>query len=428
MAEVLVIDGGGRGQAIAQAMELSPEVGRVEVRANAEAGREAFSSSKEKPFVVIGPEKPLVEGLADELRAEGYTVLGASKAAAQYEASKSRTTRLARMMDVVHPDTFIAEGTWMAEAAREYVEGHEPQNYVIKADGLAGGKGVVLPETFDEARETVEGMISGELFDGAGKEVINFSKRKKGPEVSAMVIVGRGPRDIVILPLSQDHKRLENGDQGPNTGGMGAYAPVPESIVSDAQYEKIEEKAYDLLDGMAAERVRAEGWVMYMGLMMSEDLTDDESDLIEINVRFGDPEIQAILPTLTHAGVDVYRLLRSAAEGSIEDSGFDFTNIGSAALSVCLAAYNYPDTPRKGDDIFGLDREYAGVTVQEAAVIKNANGRYITDGGRVLYVTGVGENIDIAAQRAYAAIGENAIHFADNQYRTDIGWQARKTA
>jgi phosphoribosylamine--glycine ligase len=430
MAEVLIIGAGGRENAIAQAMEASPEVSRTVISGSFQAGVEEFSGSLVKPFVVIGPEVPLIEGLADELRLEGYTVFGAGRAAAQYEASKSQTTKMARKAGIVHPDTFIAEGVWMKQAARAYVDGHHPDTYVIKADRIAAGKGVVLPSSYEEARAVVEGMIDGTLFDGAGKDTINFQKRHSGPEVSAMAVVGAGKEDFVILPLSQDHKRLLDGDQGPNTGGMGAYAPVPASIVNPAQYQKICEKAYASLDGMAAEGVTFERGLLYAGLMMAGGLEgehQDDSVLIEYNVRFGDPETQAVLPLLTHAGVDVYRLLRSAAEGSLEKPSVDFANIGAAALSVCLAAEGYPGSARKGDVIYGLDSDYDGVVIQLAGVRK-AFEKVRTDGGRVLYVTGVGETIDEAATRAYAAIGLNAVNFADMQYRKDIGRQARQAA
>lgn len=431
MAEVLVHGvTGGREEAIAQAMQASSEVTRVEFDGgNLQEGLGKFSGNT-KPFVVIGPEAPLVAGVADELRQEGYTVFGASKDAAQYEASKARATKMARAARILHPPTFIAEGSFMAQDARAYVEDHDPLGYVIKADGLAGGKGVVLPRTFEEALGAVEGMIDGSLFGGAGKEAINFQQRKRGPEVSAMVVVGAGKDDFVILPLSQDHKRLGDGDTGPNTGGMGAYAPVPASIVSPAQYQEIYWKAYESLAGMEAEGVNYSGALLYMGLMMSDDLKGDQandSDLIEYNVRFGDPETQAILPLLQYAGVDVYRLLRSAAEGSIELPDVVFESIGYSALSVCLAAEGYPDGPKKGDEIHGLEQEYDGVSIQLAGVTRD-DGPRLTNGGRVLYVTGVGETIDQAASRAYAAIGKGAINFAGMQYRSDIGWQARQPA
>ncbi len=429
MAEVLIHGGiGGREVAIAQAMEASSEVTRVEFDGgDLKMGLDKFRTSSEKPLVIVGPEAPLVAGVADTLRDDGYPVFGASKAAAQYEASKSRAVRMARKANIVHPKTYIAEGVEMVENVMDFVSKHDPLGYVIKADGLAGGKGVVLPNTIEEAKATVTGMVDGSLFGGAGKEKILLAQRKHGPEVSAMVVVGGGKDDFTILPLSQDHKRLQDKDKGPNTGGMGAYAPVPQNIVSPAQYQKIYEKAYASLAGMEAEGVRYRGAVLYMGLMMSDDLKGEQandSDLIEYNVRFGDPETQAILPLLQQAGVDVYRLLRSAAEGNLEKPDVDFANIGYAALSVCLAAEGYPDQPMKGDPIYGLRKEYEGVTVQLAGVTRDAEMAR-TNGGRVLYVTGVGETIHQAAKRAYAAIGKGAIHFAGMQYRKDIGWQAR---
>ncbi len=244
-------------------------------------------------------------------------MLGASKEAAQYEASKSRTVKLAREKGVVHPAALIVEKDAMPDEARAFVEIVDPLDYVIKGDGLFGGKAVVLPKTREEARAVVESMIAGE-YGGSGEEIINFAKRKRGQEVSATVLVGKGKDDFLVLPFTQDYKRLLNGDRGPNTGGTGAYGPLPKSIVSPAQEAKINQKIYNLLEGMEEQGIPYEEAVIYAGLMMSEDLTDDESDLLEINVRFGDPESQVLFPLLLGAGVDCYRLLRSAAEGSLE--------------------------------------------------------------------------------------------------------------
>lgn len=420
MAEVLVVGSGGREQAIAQAMASSSEVDRVIVESNPQKGLEAFSGSAEKPFVIIGPEAPLVTGLASELRDEGYTVFGASKSAAQYEASKSRAVSMMSRARIDHPYTYVST---VLEADLAYLEDHEPTSYVIKADGLAGGKGVVLPNSYAEAREAVLGMRDGTLFDGAGKEIINFQDRHTGPEVTAMAVVGFHDQ-FVVLPLSQDHKRLGEGDTGPNTGGMGAYAPLPRTIVSLEQYAKTEEITERSLWAMRQDRTPFHQGLLYEGLMLARQ-NSNNPEIIEYNVRFGDPETQAVLAVLQRAGVDVYRLLRSAAEGSLEKPSIDFSKLAVSALTVCLAAKGYPDSPRKGDVITGLDRDYQDVSVQLAAVKKNEEGQIVTDGGRVAYVTGVGENIDLAAGSAYAAIGEDGIDFAGKQYRKDIGWQAR---
>lgn len=434
MAEVLVIDGGGRGAAIEQAMWASDEVTRV-LHVGAEdkqiqAGLENFAGQRSKPLVVIGPEAPLVAGLADDLREDGYPVLGASADAAQYEASKARATRMAQMFGVNVPETQIVDGEFleMAEAAAYYINRHEPTDYVVKADGLCGGKGVVVPDSSDEATEAVNAMLLGQApFGKAGKEAILLQNRHYGPEVSAMVLVGRGKDDFDIMPLSQDHKRLLNDDQGPNTGGMGAYAPVPETIVNGLQYEKIREMAYLSLAGMEAEGVTYQKAVLYIGMMMATNVEASKVGdpmLIEYNVRFGDPEIQTILPLLTRAGVDSYRLMRSAAEGSLEVPPTGLNKVGGAAVSICGAAPGYPLSPEKGAVIHGLDQHYAGVTIQEAGV-KTVDGQKTVNGGRVFFVTGTDWDINEAADNAYAAIGENGVHFDGMQYRTDIGWQAR---
>lgn len=383
MAEVLVLDGGGRGQAIKQAMEGSSEVSRVEVATDPAKGLELFGGGP-KPFVIVGPEALLAEGAADWLRDQGCTVLGASKEAAKYEASKARAVRMARRAEIIHPDTFIAEDSWIKPAAREYVEGHHPLSYVIKADGLAAGKGTDLPETYLGAMATVNGNLDGSLNSWAGSEKLLFARRVKGPEGSAMVLVGGGKDDFVVWPLSQDHKRLKDGDEGPNTGGMGAYAPMPESIVDAKRLGKVYEKAYQSLKGMEDEGVKYGRAVLYMGLMWPETPdpeVGDDSWLIEYNVRFGDPEVQALLPLLAYNGIDAYRMLRSAAEGQIETDGIDFSQLGGAAISVCLAASGYPGEAHKEDEIHGLDKSYDGVTVQLAGATKGEDGVYRTSGG-----------------------------------------------
>ena len=423
MSEVLIIGNGGREDAIRQAMQESAEVSRVEMYGDAQEGARAFRGSIEKPLVVIGPEAPLVAGLADELRDQGYPVFGPSKEAAQYEGSKSFAVDMMRRTGIPHPGTFVATDR---HRALEYTAARNPEDYVIKADGLAGGKAVVLPETQAEADKVVFGMMEGDLYGGAGKGRVNFQDRHEGPEVSAMVVVGDND-DFTILPLSQDHKRLKDGDEGPNTGGMGAYAPVPETIVSNEQYDKIEEIAALSLEGMRRAGTPYRQAVLYIGLMLSKQL-DGDPLVIEYNARFGDPETQAILPLLTRGGVDVYRLLRSASEGDLEKPKMDFSELALSALTVCLAAKGYPESPRTGDQVWGLGLRRPGLSIQRAGVNKS----WLTTGGRVLYVTGVAENIDAAADLAYDSIdleeegpSSGKVGFNGRQVRTDIGHQAR---
>lgn len=424
MSEVLIIGSGGREDALRQTMQTCDDVSHIEVASNPAEVLGKFSKH-EKPFVVIGPEQPLVDGLADELRADGYTVLGPSKAAAQYEGSKYFATDMMMQAGIPHPPTFSTNNPFQA---LDYIANRPPESIVLKADGLAGGKGVVLPDSYTEASNTIHAMLNGTALGVAGR-VINISDRNSGPEVSAMTIVGDND-EFYLLPLSQDHKRLLDGDTGPNTGGMGAYAPVPSSIVGNEQYKKIYDIVGNSLSGMREQTgVPFERAVLYVGIMLSEQQNGDPT-VIEYNVRFGDPETQVLLPLLQQRGVDTYRLLRSAAEGSLETPKPRTTMLGTAALTVCLAAPGYPSKPQVGNYVYGLDNTYKDVTIHRAG-IDDSNR---VSGGRVLYVTGTGANLDRAATTAYSAIdlaGEGAqsgkIGFDSAQLRLDIGHQARKT-
>lgn len=369
-------------------------------------------------FTIIGPEAPLVAGLADELRADGRLVFGPSARAAQLEASKAEAVGFNARHDIPQPISAVAEDL---DAAYQYIGKYPPDSYVIKADGLANGKGVVLPRDLTEAMLTVRGMLDGSLYDGAGKKRIVFQERLTGPEVSLFVV--SDGQDFTLLPLAQDHKRLLNGDKGPNTGGMGAYASANELLDAD-QLEKVYDIAQKSITGMAAEGTPYQG-LLYIGLMMAKERGGDPV-VIEYNCRFGDPETQVVLPLLTQNGVNVHRLLRSAAEGNLDigSTATSLFHLGGAALSVCLAAPGYPDTPIKGARINGLDKDYQDVILHHAGT-KTENDKIVTSGGRVLNVTGFGEDMVEAATRAYAAIGESAVNFEDMQYRTDIGHQLR---
>jgi len=426
MAEVLVLGGGGREVAIGQAMEASPEVTRVEIASDVNDGLARFKGG-DKPFVVVGPEAPLIAGVTDHLRIEGHSVFGPTKQMAEYERRKSHAIRMMREAKIPHPPTFIADTD---NAALEFVKFHDAKDYVIKADLPFGGKGVVITDSNEQALSITLDMRTGGGYGGAGTDIINYQRRHQGPEVSDIVIVGANDQ-IFRLPMTQDHKRLLACDKGPNTGGMGAYGPVPESIVNNYQFSKIEELAEKSLWGMRKAGVPYEQAALYSGLMLAEQLEGDP-EVIEYNVRFGDPETQVQFPLAVKAGVDMYRLLRSAAERDLEVPRIDFHALGLSALTVCLAAKGYPDSPIKGDYIWGLDAELPdGVSVQKAAVTADE----ATNGGRVAYVTAVAEDIDSAAELAYGIIdlkGEGPdsgkIGWAGMQARNDIGWQARRVA
>jgi phosphoribosylamine--glycine ligase len=261
-------------------------------------------------------------------------------------------------------------------------------------------------------------MFSGEDFDGAGKNSIVLQERLHGPEVSAFALSDGA--NFILLPFAQDHKRLKDNDQGPNTGGVGAYCPLPASIVSREQNEKIRNIVAATIGGMNAEGTPYQG-VLYVGLMLAEERGGDPV-VIEYNARFGDPEAEVILTALSASGCDIANMLSQTAHGNLK--AIVVPPLTQAALTVCLCAQGYPESPRKNDEIVGLNKTYPNTIVQYAGVAQNKE-TLVTSGGRVLYVTGTGKTIDEAAAAAYAAIGPDGIHFDGMQYRTDIGHQAR---
>lgn len=426
MSEVLIIGSGGREYELGRAVYASDEVDAVNfLPGNAGTGELNYGRNitgdpldlSADTFVIIGPEAPLVAGEADRLREKGRLVFGPSAAAARLEASKAEAVLFMRENDISQPISTIVTNP---VDAIEFLRERKPTSYVIKADGLAGGKGVVLPDSMTEALNTVNGMMDGTLFDGAGKDCIVFQERLTGPEVSLFVISDGS--NFTLLPLAQDHKRLYEGDRGPNTGGMGAYAPANQ-LLSERQMEKAYGIAEKSIKGMEAKGTPYQG-VLYIGLMLAEERGGDPV-VIEYNCRFGDPETEVVLPLLEQAGVNIHHLLRSSAEGQLHlSSPTTLLAIGGAALTVCLAAPGYPDKPEKGGLIKGLDSLYDDVIIHHAGTAKQ-DGEFVTSGGRVLYVTGFGENMDEAAERAYAAVGGNGVHFTGMQYRKDIGHQLR---
>ena len=382
---------------------------------NVDVGDHAVQFAKDNNIdvVIIGPEGVLVTGIADDLRAAGITVVGPGVIGTQLESSKTFACDFMERHNIPYPKSYVAH------SLEEFTDS-DATSVVLKADGLAGGKGVVLPSTMEEATTALSAMFSGD-YDGAGENGVVIQERLSGPEVSAFAL--SDGNDYVLLPFAQDHKRLKDGDMGPNTGGMGAYAPVPDSIVSPAQYEKINDIARKTIDGMKADGQAYKG-ILYLGVLLAKERGGDPV-VIEYNARFGDPEAEVVLTILADAGVDVYELLKST-DSTINKSLLDGITLNSSALTICLAAPGYPEGPRKGDEILGLDTILpAGVFFHHAGT-KSDNGKVVTNGGRVMYVTGVAPTIDEAAASAYSIIGENGIHFEGMQYRTDIGKQARR--
>jgi phosphoribosylamine--glycine ligase len=420
----LIIGNGGREHAFAKTLgnnvtifaapgnagtALMPNVTNVDIDDPV-----TFAKEHNIDLTIIGPEAPLVAGLADDFRAANLNVVGPSKIAAQLESSKSFACEFMQRHGIAYPKSTLIHSMDEFNAVT-----NDATTIVIKADGLAGGKGVVLPESNAVAEATLDAMFAG-AYDGAGKEGVVIQERLSGPEVSAFALTDG--TDFVLLPFAQDHKRLKDDDQGPNTGGMGAYAPVPESIVSPAQYEKIRDIAKKTVDGMKAEGNPYKG-ILYIGVMLAEQRGGDPV-VIEYNARFGDPETEVVLTILAEEGVDVYKLLKST-DDKLEGSLLDELSVSKSALTICFASEGYPESSHKGDEILGLDGPFPeGVFVHHAATA-SVDGKIVTNGGRVLYVTSVADTIDQAASNAYSVIGNDGVHFEGMQYRTDIGKQAR---
>jgi phosphoribosylamine--glycine ligase len=431
--DVLVIGSGGREYELARQLALSKQVSKVYV-APGNAGTAVMAKGENVPIgptevqkitdfvsqnkialTVIGPDAAVAAGVGNALRAAGATVFGPTREAGKLEASKTFAGDFMDRHGIPHPKSWTAR---TLDEALKIISDKSPETYVLKADGLASGKGVVLPQTTDEAQQTLKDMFSGDGFEGAGKDVVQIQERLHGPEVSAFAV--SDGKSFILLPFSQDHKLLKDNDQGPNTGGMGVFSPLPEQIISKDQAQKIRAIAEQTIANMAKEGTPYQG-ALYLGLMLAKE-RGGEPVVIEYNARFGDPENQVILPILQMSGFDVADMLLQTAKGDV--AGLKVPTIKKCALTVALASAGYPESPVKGDEIMGLNKEYGDVIVQHAGT-KQEGGKWLTNGGRVLYVTGLGDSPDEAAAKAYAAIGQNGIHFDGMQYRRDIGHQVR---
>lgn len=364
----------------------------------------AFCRSKAVSFVVIGPEAPLVAGLADVLAAAGIKHFGPSRAAAQLEGSKGFTKDLCAEFGI--PTAAYARFSALADA-RAYIA-KQPLPVVVKADGLAAGKGVVIAETRDEAVAAVEACFSG-AFGSAGAEVV-IEEFLRGEEASFFALVD----GVHAVPLvaAQDHKRVGEGDTGPNTGGMGAYSPAG-VVTPDIERRVMTEIIEPTVAGMAARGIPFKG-VLFAGLMIGAE----GPKLIEYNVRFGDPETQVLMMRLKS---DLLTALIATAEGVLKD--FDLRWYSDAALTVVLAANGYPAAPEKGTEIRGMEAAAAvpGVEIFHAGTRRDGD-RILADGGRVLNVTARAATVAEAQQRAYQAIDK--IDWPGGFCRRDIGWRA----
>ncbi|MBU6252331.1 MAG: phosphoribosylamine--glycine ligase [Alphaproteobacteria bacterium] len=360
----------------------------------------AFARVKGVELVVIGPEAPLVDGLSDSLRAFGIPVFGPSASAARLEGSKGFTKDLCTRANI--PTAAYARHADKAAALADLPRFGLP--VVIKADGLAAGKGVIIAETADDAEAAIEDMFGGG-FGTAGAEVV-LEEFMRGEEASFFALTDG--RDVVAFGSAQDHKRVGDGDVGPNTGGMGAYSPAP-VLTPELEARVMEEIIWPTVKTMAAEGNPYSG-VLYAGLM----LTAQGPKLIEYNARFGDPECQVLM---TRFEGDLVTLLRAIADGQLADT--DAPEFSSdTALTVVMAAKGYPGTAEKGGAIH-LPKTNAAMIFHAGTALNE--GQLVANGGRVLNVTARGRNVTEAQARAYAAV--DAVDFPSGFCRRDIGWR-----
>ncbi len=402
---IVVVGSGGREHAICDTLaeeghQVVAVPGNPGIAARAEVTTEPVETLDADLFIV-GPEAPLVDGLADRLRAEGKLVFGPGRDGAMLEGSKHFMKQVAAEAGL--PTAAFAAFEEKA-AAFHYLESMAPP-YVVKTDGLAAGKGVLVTEDLEEAKADIVAKLSGSAFGDAGRRVI-IEEGMVGPEVSLLAVVD-GRRAVALRPAA-DHKRLLDGDRGPNTGGMGAYSPVP-FFGADLEARAMAEIVEPAVARLVEMGIDYRG-VLYAGLM----LTSAGPKLVEFNVRFGDPEAQVVLPAL---GAGLGEFLAQAAKG---DMGEPPAMRHPAAATVVMAAPGYPEAPRTGGVISGVDAaELRGVKVFHAGTRRGPSGELLVAGGRVLSVTGFAEQMEDALARAYSAIA--AIHFEGAQYRSDIG-------
>ncbi len=358
-------------------------------------------------FTVVGPEAPLCAGIVDRFRADGFRIFGPTQAAAQLEGSKVFAKEV---MTAAGVPTAAAADFTDAEKALAYIR-KLGAPIVVKADGLAAGKGVTVCASIEQAEDAVEEAMVRKAFGDAGQKVI-IEECLQGEEASILALIDG--RHIVLLASSQDHKRVFDNDRGPNTGGMGAYSPAP--VVSDRWWPVIREQVFErTLSELNRRGIRYQG-VLYAGIMM----TKDGPKVLEFNCRFGDPETQAILPRWDG---DILPALEACAEGRLDENLVRWKR--EACACVVMAAGGYPGDYRKGDAIEGLmDAEALPDVVVFHAGTKLSGGNVVTAGGRVLGVTALGADLKRAVERAYEAAGK--ISFKDAHYRRDIAARALK--
>lgn len=430
---ILIIGSGGREHALAWKISQSKLADKIfcapgnggisqyaeciEIKAEDIPRVVDFVKKEKIDFTIVGPEAPLAKGIVDEFKNYKLKIFGPDKLAAQLEASKIFAKELMAKYAVPTASFKVFD---QACSAKEYLESRGAP-CVVKADGLASGKGVVVAKTVDEAKQAVDLMLGQKIFGEAGKRII-IEDCLEGQEASILVLTDS--KEVVTLASAQDHKRIFDGDKGPNTGGMGAYSPAP--VVTKELFDEILEKIiYRTIDGLAKESIDYRG-VLYAGVM----ITKEGPQVLEFNVRFGDPETQAILPRMKS---DLLEVMLATSEGNlskiVKSGGCSWDP--RACVCVVCASKGYPGEYEKGKEISGLDSvaQMNDVVVFHAGTIKSqrynvttSQVRYLTNGGRVLGITGLGGTIKEAINTAYKAVEK--IEFEGMQYRRDIGRKA----
>ena len=420
--KVLVIGSGGREHALAWKLAqsagvdevlvapgnagsgLEAGVRNVEVAATDIQGLMALARTEQVDFTVVGPEAPLVLGAVDQFTAAGLPCFGPTQAAAQLEGSKAFSKDFMRRHNI--PTAAYASFTDVADATKYIQENGAP--IVVKADGLAAGKGVVVAQSEEEAIAAVEDMLSGNGFGEAGHKVV-IEEFLQGEEASFICLCDG--KTAVPFASSQDHKARDDGDRGPNTGGMGAYSPAP-VVTNDVHKLAMEKVINPTLAGMAADGMPYVGF-LYAGLMIDHE---GQIKVVEFNCRFGDPEAQ---PVMMRLRADLLLCLKSAVAGTLTDAPLDFDP--RMALGVVMAAGGYPGEYAGGDEITGLDKDLLDTKVFHAGT-KASDGKVVTAGGRVLCVVGMGESVELAQALAYERV--DLIGWRNRYFRKDIGHRA----
>lgn len=417
--KILVIGGGGREHALAWKISQSPQVEKVycapgnagiaqvaeciSLKVDDISGIVDFSKNEKIDLVVVGPELPLTLGLVDALNKEGIKAFGPNKLAAELEGSKAFSKDLMKKYDIPTASYGVFTDAMSAKNFAREMKGP----WVVKADGLAAGKGVLICSTLEETDAAIDQVIVGRSFGSAGDRLV-LEEFLDGEELSMMAFCDGNT--IVPMVSAQDHKRVFSGDKGPNTGGMGAYSPAP--VLTDELYQQVQEEVLERTMKAMAQEGRVFKGILYAGLM----ITKDGPKVLEYNVRFGDPETQVVLPRLES---DIVDIMLAVHDGTLENTIPQWNK--KACVTVVMASGGYPGEYIKGHPIKGLTDVSSDALVFHSGTTLQ-NGEVVTNGGRVLAVTALGQDIKQAVDNAYQRI--NHISFKDAHYRDDIAYRA----